>query len=73
MRGMFIHERQRERSRDTGSRDTGRGRSRPPTGNPMWGDPIPGLGSHPEPKADAQPLIHPGVPALFLKRTISTI
>ena len=31
------------------------------------------LGSHPEPKADAQPLNHPGIPVtgFFLKRFIS--
>ena len=33
---LFIHERHRE-----GDRDTGRGRSRLPTGSPMW-DLIPG-------------------------------
>ena len=49
---LFIHERHRERGRDTG-----RGRSRLPMGNPMQNS-IPG----PEPKADAQPLSHPGVP-----------
>ena len=41
-------------------RHIGRGRSRLPTGNPMW-DLIPGTGSWPEPKTDAQPLSHPGV------------
>ena len=50
--------------RDTG-RDIGRGRSRLPAESPMW-DSIPRLGSHPEPKAVAQPLSHPGVPG---KRT----
>ena len=45
---LFIHERGRDR-----------GRSRLHAGSPMW-DLIPG--SHPEPKADAQPLSHPGVP-----------
>ena len=48
----FIHERHRERGRDTG-----RGRSR----SPLW-DLIPGWGSHPEPKANAQPLSQPGIP-----------
>ena len=44
-------------------RDIGRGRSRLPVGSPMW-DSIPGtLGSQPEPKANAQPLSHPGAPA----------
>ena len=32
---------------------------------------IPGLGSHPEPKADAQTLSHAGVPALFLDTIIT--
>ena len=36
-------------------------RSRLLTGSLMW-DSIPGLGSRPEPKADAQPLSHPGAP-----------
>ena len=45
-------------------RDIGRGRSRLLTGSLMW-DSIPGPGSHPEPKADAQPLSHPGVPTRF--------
>ena len=49
---LSIHERHRERGRDTG-----RERSRLPTGSPMW-DLIPG--SHHEPKADVQPLSHPG-------------
>ena len=42
-------------------RDIGRGRSRLPAGSPTW-DTIPDKGSQPEPKADAQPLSHPGVP-----------
>ena len=42
-------------------RDTRRGRSRLPTGSPIQNS-IPELGSRPEPKADAQPLSHPGVP-----------
>ena len=46
-------------------RDTDRGRSRLLAGSPMRGL-IPGSGSHPEWKADAQPLSHPGVPVLFL-------
>ena len=44
-------------------RDIGRRRSRLPTGSLMW-NLIPKLGSRPEPKADAQPLSHPGVPNL---------
>ena len=47
------------------SPETGRGRSRLHVGSPMW-DSIPGPpGSHPEPKADTQPLSHPGVPRTF--------
>ena len=46
-------------------RDTGRGRSRLIAGSLMW-DPIPGQGSHPEPKADAQPLPHLGIPHFVL-------
>ena len=42
-------------------RDTGRGRSRVPAGNLMR-DSIPGPRDH-TPKADAQPLSHPGAPA----------
>ena len=62
---LFIHERHTERERERG-RDTGRGRSRLPPGRLMW-DSIPRLGSCPEPKADAQPLSHPGGPThLFL-------
>ena len=61
---LFIHEGHRERGRDTG-----RGRSRLPTGSPMW-DSIPGPQtprSGPEPKTDAQPLSHPGVPLPVFK------
>ena len=50
---LFIHERQR-------GRDTERGRNKLLAGSLMW-DSILGLGSRPEPKADAQPLSHPGV------------
>ena len=54
---LVIH----ERHRDTGR---GRGRSR------LFGEPDAGLdprirGSCPEPKADAQPLSHPGVPDFY--------
>ena len=48
-------------------RDTGRGRSRRLTGSLMW-DLIPGPGSHPEPKAEAQLLSHPDVPSHGLYR-----
>ena len=43
-------------------RDIGRGRSRVPAGSPMLGLDPGTLGSQPEPKADAQPLSHPGAP-----------
>ena len=49
---LFIHERHRRRSRDTG-------RSRLHAGSPTW-DSIPNPGITTEPKADAQPLSHPG-------------
>ena len=57
----FIYLFMREKER---GRDTGRGRSRPPAGSPMW-DSIPGWESQPELKADAQPLSHPAVPRCF--------
>ena len=52
-------------------RDIGRRRSRIPVGSPMW-DSIPGLcpGSGPEPKADTQPLSHPGVPGFVILNMI---
>ena len=59
---LFIHERHRERGRDTG-----RGRSRLHAGNQMQGLNPRTPGSHPEPKADAQPLSDPGVP---LKKSV---
>ena len=43
------------------SRDIDRGRNRLLEGSPMW-DLIPDPGLHPEPKAGAQLLSHPGVP-----------
>ena len=48
------------KDRESG-RDIDRGRSRLLTGSLMW-DLIPEPGSRPEPKADAQPLSHPGAP-----------
>ena len=42
--------------------DTGRGRSRLPRGDVGLDPRTPG--SHPEPKADAQPQSHPGVPLM---------
>ena len=56
---LFIYERHREKGRDTG-----RGRSRLPWGEPDAGLDPRTLGSHPEPKADAQPLSHPGIPTI---------
>ena len=41
-------------------RDTGRGRSRLPSGEPHVGLCPRSLESRPEPKAEAQPLSHPG-------------
>ena len=60
----FIHERHTERDRDIG-----RGRSRLHAQSPMW-DSIPGPpGSRLEPKVDAQPLSHPGIPQKNFKST----
>ena len=56
-----------ERGRDTGIR-----RSRLHAESPMW-DSIPQPGSHPEPKAVAQSLNHPGVPKLVDVNWISSI
>ena len=58
---LFMRERERE---------TGGGRSKAPYREPNVGlDPgIPG--SHPEPKADDQPLSHPGVPELEYLQTL---
>ena len=44
--------------------DIGRGRSRIPVGS-LIRDSIPKPGSRPEPKADIQPLSHPGAPLLL--------
>ena len=43
-------------------RDLDRGRSRLPVGEPGLGLDPNTPGSHPEPKAEVQPLSHPGVP-----------
>ena len=56
----FIHERHTERGRDIG-----RGRTRLPVGSPNAGLNPGAPGSRPEPKADAQPLSHPGTPPTF--------
>ena len=45
-------------------RDKDRGSSRPLAGSLMQNS-IPRLGSHPEPKANAQPLSYPGIPKGF--------
>ena len=52
---LFIHDRHTERGRDIGRR-----RSRFPVGEADVGLDPRTLGSQPEPKADAQPLSHPG-------------
>ena len=49
----------RERERERG-RKLGRERSRLPTRSRIW-ESIPDSGSHPESKAEAQPLSHPGI------------
>ena len=49
-------ERQRHRQRE----------KQAPPGEPDVGLDPRTLGSHPEPKADAQPLSHPGAPGLYL-------
>ena len=43
-------------------RDIGREEKQAPYNEPRCGTPSPEPGSHPEPKADAQSLSHPGVP-----------
>ena len=60
----FIHERQRERGRDKRQRE-----KQAPCREPDVGLDPGTVGSHPaEPKADAQPLSHPGVPGgVFLR------
>ena len=44
-------------------KDIGRGRNRLSTGSPMW-DQSQYSGITPKPKADAQPLSHPGAPRI---------
>ena len=53
---LFIHERHTERGRHTGRR-----RSRLSQGA-QYGIQSLDQGSHPKPKADTQPLNHPGIP-----------
>ena len=65
---LFIYLTEIETASETGntSRGSGRGRSSLPEEEPDVGlDPITS-GSRPEPKADAQPLCHPGAPGLYL-------
>ena len=53
---LFIHERHTERGRDIGRREAG-------SSSGAYVGLDPGTpGSHPESKADAQPLSHPGIP-----------
>ena len=52
-------------------RDIGRGRSSLPTEPDAELDPRT-LGLQSEPKADAQPLSHPGAPALFIVNILDT-
>ena len=54
-----------ERERERG-RDIGRGRSRLPSREPNVGLSPRTLGSCPEPKADDQPLSHPGISVFFI-------
>ena len=63
----FIHGRHRETGRDTGRRS-----SRLPTENPLQ-DSIPGYWDHREPKADAQPLSHPGASRKEFKYAILNV
>ena len=56
----FIFESMRERDRERGGRKLGQERSRLPTSN-TYGTRSQTLGSHPESKAEAQPLSHPGI------------
>ena len=59
---MRIYREEREREREA---EAGRGRSRLPTGSLMQ-ELIPGPRLLPEPKAEAQPLSHPGVPTMYI-------
>ena len=64
---MYLFVRDTERDRDTG-----RGRSRLPAGEPDGGFDPRTPGSRLEPKADAQPLSQPGAPIfIFLSRCFS--
>ena len=64
---LFIYATEIETARERGntSRGSGRGRSRLISEEPDVGlDPVT-PGSRPEPKADAQPLCHPGAPQVL--------
>ena len=66
---LFMHETHTHTRTHTHAhrgRDLGRGRNRLPIKSPMQ-DSIPDPGSRPEPKADAQPLSHPGVSLWYFK------
>ena len=52
--------------------EIGRGRSRLPAGKPDAGLDSRTPGLRPEPKADAQPLSHPGAPGVFFGRLLNT-
>ena len=59
---LFIHERHTEREAETGQRE-----KQAPFTKPDVGFDPRSLGSRPEPKADTQPLSHPGVPIVIFK------
>ena len=61
---LFIHEREREGGRDRGEAGSSQGAQ----GRTQSPDPT----SHPELKADTQPLSHPGVPAFHFYRIYLT-
>ena len=66
---LFIHERHRERRRRPRQRE-----KQPPCREPDMGLDPRTPGSQPEPKADAQPLSHPGAPRhIFNKDIIATV
>ena len=61
---LFIHERQRQKQRE----------KQAPPREPNAGLDPRTLGSHPEPKADAQPLGHPGIPPFgFVRRSMELL
>ena len=62
---LFIHERQKEREAETWAEGEVGSLQGAQCETRSWG-----LVSHPEPKADAQPLSHPGVPPVSSLRTL---